>query len=65
MVKKKRFVIWMQIVSIVYVKTDDIYKNISEGVETRVDTWNHELDRLLPKGKNIKVIGLMKYELER
>ena len=55
----------MQIVSIVYVKTDDIYKNISEGVETRVDIWNHELDRLLPKGKNIKVIGLMKYELER
>ena len=28
-------------------------------------TSNHELDRPLPKGKNKKLIGLMKYELGR
>ena len=31
----------------------------------RFDTLNYELDRLLPKGKNKKVIGLMKDELGR
>ena len=36
---------------IVFVKTDDIYKDISEDVETRFDTSNYELDRPLPKGK--------------
>ena len=48
---------------IVYIKTDDIYKNITEDVETRFDTSDYELDRPLPKGKNKKVIGLMKDEL--
>ena len=53
---------------IVYIKTDDIYKYIAENVETRFDTSNYELecnsiDRPLPKGKNKKVIGLMKDEL--
>ena len=37
---------------IVYIKTDDIYKDIGEDVETRFDTSNYELDRPLPKGKN-------------
>ena len=44
-------------------KTEDIYKDIAEVVETRFDTSNYELDRLLPKGKNKKVIVLMKDEL--
>ena len=35
---------------IVYSKTDDIYKDIAEDV----DTSNYELDRPLPKGKNKK-----------
>ena len=48
---------------IVYIKTDDIYKDIAEDVETKFDTSNCELDRPLPKGKNKKVIGLMKDEL--
>ena len=48
---------------IVYIKTDHIYEDIAEDVETRFDTSNYELDRLLPKGKNKKVIGLMKDEL--
>ena len=34
---------------IVYIKTDDSYKDIAEDVETRFDTSNHELDRPLPK----------------
>ena len=33
------------------------------NVETRFDTSNYELDRLLPKGKNKIVIGLLKDEL--
>ena len=48
---------------IVYIKTDDIYKAIAEYVETGFDTSNYELDRPLPKGRNKKVIGLMKDEL--
>ena len=47
---------------IVYIKTNDIYRDIAEDVETRFDTSNYEvecnsIDRLLPKGKNEKVIG--------
>ena len=33
-----------------YTKTDDIYKDIAENVETKFDTSNYELDRPLPKG---------------
>ena len=39
---------------IVYIKTDDICKDIAENVETRLDTSNYELGRPLPKGKNKK-----------
>ena len=45
------------------VKADDIYKDIAEDLETRFDNSNFEIDRPLPKGKNKKVIGLMKDEL--
>ena len=47
----------------VYIKTDDIYKDIAEVVETRFGTLNYELDRPLPRGKDKKVIALMKDEL--
>ena len=50
---------------IVYIKRDDIYKEITEDVETRFDTSNYELDNPLPKEKNKNVIGLMKDELGR
>ena len=46
-------------------KTDDIYKDIAKYVETRFKTSNYELERLLRKGKNKIVIGLMKGELGR
>ena len=38
---------------IVHIKTDNIYKDIAEDVETRFDTSNFELDRPLHKGRNI------------
>ena len=38
---------------IAHVKTDDIYKDIVEDVETRFDTSDFEIDTL-PKGKNKK-----------
>ena len=50
---------------IVYVKTDDIHKDIVEDVERRFDTSNCEIDIPLPKGKNKKVLGLMKDKLGR
>ena len=50
---------------LVYIKTDDIYKDIVEDVETRFGTSSYELEcnsieRPLPKGKNRTLIGLMK-----
>ena len=51
MVKKQSCIIQIQKVFIVYIKTDGIYKDIAEDVETRFDTSNYELDRSLPKGK--------------
>ena len=45
---------------IVDVKPLDIYKDITEDVETRFDMSKFELDRAIPKGKNKKVIGLLK-----
>ena len=47
----------------IWYKADVIYKGIAEDIETRCDTSNYELDRLLPKGKNKKVIRLMKDKL--
>ena len=55
MVKKQNCVIW--------ILTGSIYKDIAEDVETKFDASNHKLDRPLPKGKHINVVGLMKDEL--
>ena len=49
---------------IVHTKTDDICKDISEDLASRVDTSSYELDRPVPMGKKIKrVVGVMKDEL--
>ena len=48
---------------IMNIKTKDFYKDIAQDVEERFDTSNYDVDRPLPKGKNKKVIGLMKDEL--
>ena len=50
---------------IVYIKTDDNYKDIAEDVETKLDTSNYDLDRPFPKWKSKKIIGLMKYKLDQ
>ena len=47
---------------IMYIKTEDFYKDIADDVEKRFDTSNYEVNRPLPTG-NKKVIGLMKDEL--
>ena len=45
---------------IIYIKTEDFYKDIADDVECKFDTSNYEVDRPLPTGKNKKVIRLMK-----
>ena len=47
---------------IVNVKTDDIYKDTEENVETRMDTYIKGKEHYI-KGKVKEVIGLMKDEL--
>ena len=54
-----------QLCFIVYMKTEDIYKDIEEDIETRFDTSRYELYRPLPKGQNKQAIVLMKDELGR
>lgn len=51
------------IVSLCTQEQKDIYKDIKEDLETRFETSNCKIDRPLPKGKNKKVIDLMKDEL--
>ena len=48
---------------IMNIKTKDFYKDTAQDVEERFDTSNYDVDRPLPKGRNKKVIGLMKDEL--
>ena len=48
---------------IINIKTEGFYKDIADDVEKRFNTSNYEINRLLPIGKNKKVIGLMKDEL--
>ena len=50
---------------IIYVKTDDFYKDISNDIDKWFDTSNYskDIDRTLEKDKNKKVIGKFKDEL--
>ena len=48
---------------IVYIKTDDIHKDIPVDVKTRFNTSDYELNKPLPKRKKEKVIGLMEDQL--
>ena len=61
MEKSKVIIYWYRQLHSIH-KTNDIYKDISEDVETRFETSNYESDEPLPKGKNEKIIGLMKDE---
>ena len=50
---------------VIYIKTDDFFKYITNDVERRFDTSKYEKnERPLPIGKNKKVIGLFKDELD-
>ena len=51
---------------IMHVKTDDFYNDISNDVNKWFDTSNcsKDISRLLEKGKNKKVIGKFKDELD-
>ena len=48
---------------IIHIETEDVYEDIANDVEKGFDTLNYEVKRPLPKGKNKKVIGLIKDEL--
>ena len=44
-----------------YMNTEEFYVDLAKDIETWFDSSNKELERPLPKGKNKKVIGLIKY----
>ena len=46
---------------IIYIKTEDIFEDITNDVEKRFDTSDSEVNRPLFTRKNKKMIGLMKY----
>ena len=48
---------------VVCIKTDDIYKDIAKDVGTGFDTLSYELNKPLPKGKDKKVIVVIKDDL--
>ena len=48
---------------IMNIKRNDFSEDIANDVENRFDTSNYEVNRPLPMGKNMKIIGLMKDEL--
>ena len=47
-----------------YIKVKGSYSDIVAEVETKFDVSIYEFDRLLPKGKNKEIIGLMTYKQE-
>ena len=51
---------------IFHIKTEDFYKDIANDVKKGLDRSNYDKNdkRLLPIGKNKKVIGLFKDELD-
>ena len=50
---------------VIYIKTEDFYKDIANDVKKWFDTSNYSKDdnRLLPIGSNEKIIGLFKAKL--
>ena len=50
---------------IVYIKTDDVYKDIAKYIEAKFDSSHYELNIPLPKRNNKKGIGLINDELGR
>ena len=48
---------------IISIKREDFYEDIADDVEKRFDTSSYETNRPLCRGKNKKVLGLIKDEL--
>ena len=48
---------------VIHIKTEDFYEDIANDVKEWSDSYNYDNNRVLPKGKNRKVIGLFKDEL--
>ena len=44
---------------IIHIKTENVYEDIADDVDKRLDTSNDKVDRPLPIGKTKRVIGLM------
>ena len=63
LMEMENFLIWIQTASLLMEK-HDIYKDIAKDIETWFGTSIFEIDKPLPKGKNKKVNGLMKDELD-
>ena len=51
---------------IVYIKTEDFYKDISDDIKKQFDTSNYNEDdnRLLPRSMSKKVTGLLRMHQE-
>ena len=47
---------------IIHIKTEDVYEDIADDIETRFFTTNYKADRPLPTGKNKNAIRLLKDE---
>ena len=47
---------------IVNVKSEDVYADLAEDAEIKLDTSYYLVDRPLPTGKKKRVIGIMKDE---
>ena len=54
--KKQNCVIWTQTVSIVYIKTGNMYKDVAEDVKTRFDNSNYVLNKLDLKKRTRKLL---------
>ena len=62
---KQNYVTWTLTAFIIHIITEDFYKDIANDVEIWFDTSSYDEndERLLPIGKNKKLIGLFKDEL--
>ena len=48
---------------IIYIKIEDVYEEIVNDIDEKIDTSNYECDRPLPTGKNKNITDIMKDEL--
>lgn len=49
--------------SIIHIKTDDCYQDISKDLEEMFDSWNYDAKIPLTMVKNVKAFGIMRDKL--